>query len=356
MEIKITKVEKRKPIPEDDMALGFGKVFTDHMFLMEYEDGAWKNPRIEPYHQLRLDPAAMGLHYGQEVFEGLKGYRGAGGGIYLFRPDRNIERMNRSNRRLMMPEIPPDLHLDAIKTLVLLERDWIPKTEGCALYIRPTMIATDPFLGVRPSNTYVFYIIVGPVAAYYPEGFNPVSIYTTDKYVRAVRGGVGDAKTAGNYAASLAAQIDAIKAGYTQVLWLDAIEQKYIEEVGTMNIMFKIAGETITSPLTGSILPGITRDSVITLGRDLGYEVSEAPVDVNEMLKDVQSGKISEVFGCGTAAVIAPVGKFGYLDEEYLINDYQVGPVAEHLYQELTDLQYGRIEDRFNWIHTIEAA
>ncbi len=354
MEIKVTTVDSRKPIPTDDMALGFGRVFTDHMFLMEYQDGQWRNPRIEPCHDISLHPAAMVLHYGQEVFEGMKGYRGAEDGIYLFRPDRNIARMNRSCDRLMMPEIPPDLHLEAIKQLVLLERDWIPKTEGCALYIRPTMIATDPFLGVRPSNTYLFYIIVGPVAAYYPEGFNPVSIYATDRYVRAVRGGVGDAKTGGNYAASLAAQAEAKKAGYTQVLWLDALERKQVEEVGTMNIMFKIGGEVVTSPLTGSILPGVTRESVLQLLRDWGEKVTERPLSIDEVMTAADSGTLEEVFGTGTAAIISPVKEIAYKDKKVQVANGKTGPLAQKLYDTLLAIQYGTGEDRHNWCMRID--
>ncbi len=354
MEIKVTQVAQRKPIPQDDMALGFGRVFADHMFLLDYRDGAWHDPRIEPLHELSLSPAAMCLHYGQEIFEGMKAYRGADDGIYLFRPDQNIARMNRSAQRLMMPEIDPELHLAAIRQLVTLERDWIPKSEGCALYIRPTMIATDPFLGVRPSNSYLFYIIVGPVAAYYPEGFNPVSIYATQKYVRAVRGGVGDAKTGGNYAASLAAQVEAKQAGYSQVLWLDAVEQKYIEEVGTMNIMFKIAGEVITSPLTGSILPGVTRDSVLQLLRDWGHPVSERPLSIDEVFAAHREGTLEEVFGTGTAAIISPVKTIAYGEQKLQVGDGNTGPLAEKLYHALLSIQYGRGEDRHGWCVRID--
>jgi len=354
MEIKITQVEKRKPIPEDDMALGFGQLFADHMFLVEYEDGAWKNPRIEPHHDIALSPAAMCLHYGQEIFEGLKAYRGKDDGVYLFRPDKNIQRMNRSARRLMMSEIDSELALEAIRKLVLLERDWIPRTEGCAMYIRPTMIATDPFLGVRPSNRYLFYVIVGPVAAYYPEGFNPVSIYATEKYVRAVRGGVGDAKTAGNYAASLAAQVEAKQAGYSQVLWLDAIERKYIEEVGTMNLMFKIGGEVVTSPLTGSILPGVTRESVLQLLQDWGEKVSERRLSIDEVFEASRQGTLEEVFGTGTAAIISPVNKVCYKDEVIGVGDGDTGPLAQKLYDTLLAIQYGRGEDPHGWCQRID--
>jgi len=354
MKIEVSTVETRKPIPTDDLALGFGRVFTDHMFRMEFRDGDWRNPRIEPASAIALHPAAIVLHYAQEVFEGMKAYRGANDGIFLFRPDRNIARMNRSCRRLMMPEIPPDLHLDAIKQLVLLERDWIPRTEGCALYIRPTMIATDPFLGVRPSKEHLFYIIVGPVAAYYPEGFNPVSIYATDQYVRAVRGGVGDAKTGGNYAASLAAQAEAIAKGYTQVLWLDALEHKQIEEVGTMNIMFKIDGEVITSPLTGSILPGVTRESVLQLLRDWGQKVTERTITIDEVIAAANAGTLEEVFGTGTAAIISPVKEIAYTDHKIRVGDGDTGPLAQKLYDTLLAIQYGKGEDPHHWCMRID--
>jgi branched-chain amino acid aminotransferase len=354
MEIQITQAGQRKPIPEDDMSLGFGRIFSDHMFLVDYADGAWKNARIEPNAPLPLDPAAMCLHYGQEIFEGLKAYHGAGDGVFLFRPEKNVERMNRSASRLMMPEIDPDLALEGIKQLVLLDRDWIPETEGCALYIRPTMIATEPALGVRAANEYLFYVIVGPVAAYYPEGFNPVGIAATDTYVRAALGGVGDAKTAGNYAASLAAQMEAKDAGYSQVLWLDARDRKYIEEVGTMNIMFKIDGEVITSPLTGSILPGVTRDSVLQLLRDWGARVTERPLSIDEVFEASRAGKLEEVFGTGTAAIISPVKEIFYRGEKVLVGDGTTGILSQRLYDSLLAIQYGRGEDAHGWCHRID--
>ncbi|NOZ86482.1 MAG: branched-chain amino acid aminotransferase [Deltaproteobacteria bacterium] len=354
MVIKITRTEKPKEIPKDDLALGFGKVFSDHMFLMDYESLSWSNPRIIPYGPISMDPASMCLHYGQEIFEGLKAYHGKDDGIYLFRPRKNIERMNRSAKRLMMPELDPDMVIDALKELVLLDKDWIPTTEGCSLYIRPTMIAMDPFLGVRPSNTYLFFIITGPVAAYYAEGFNPVSIYTADKYVRAVRGGVGDAKTAGNYAASLAAQMDAKKQGYSQVLWLDAIERRYVEEVGTMNIMFKIAGEVITAPLKGSILPGITRDSVITLLKSWNVPVSERPLSIDEIMEASDKGTLEEVFGTGTAAIISPVKEIAYKDKKIQVGDGKTGPLAQKIYDTLLAIQYGKGEDPYGWCMRID--
>ena len=315
MDIRIQQVEpdKRKPIETDPSKLGFGRNFSDHMFEMNYDpDRGWHDPRIVPHHPLSLDPATMVLHYAQEAFEGMKAYRGEGDGVYLFRYQENLERLNRSCRRLVMPELPMDLVAEGLKKLVLLEKSWIPKSDGCALYIRPTIIATDPFLGVRPSNTYLFYIIVGPVGAYYPEGFNPVSIYVADDYVRAVRGGVGEAKTGGNYAASLLAQMEAKAQGFPQVLWLDAIERKYIEEVGTMNIFFKFGDEVVTSPLTGTILPGVTRDSVIQILKKWGVKVSERQFTIDEVVEGLKSGVCKEVFGSGTAAIISPVKSIPY--------------------------------------------
>ena len=275
MDIKITKCspDKLKAKPADESKLGFGQIFTDHMFTVKYKDGkGWHEPVIGPYGPIILDPTAMSLHYGQEIFEGLKAYHGKDGSIYLFRPMENIKRMNASAERLCMATIDPELFMEAMKKLVLLEQDWIPRGAGTSLYIRPTMIATEPALGVHPSNQYLFFIIVGPVGAYYPEGFSPTKIYVSEDYVRAVRGGVGNCKNAGNYAASLYASQKAKEMGYTQVLWLDAIERKYVEEVGTSNAFFVIGDELVTPPLSGSILPGVTRDSVIQLGAELGRE------------------------------------------------------------------------------------
>ena len=352
MEIKITLAgpEQRKPIPRDGNTLGFGRHFTDHFFLMDYApERGWFDPRVEPYHKLSLDPATMVLHYGQQVFEGMKAYRGADGGVYLFRHRKNFERLNRSCRRLVIPELDIDVLEQGLRELIRVDQEWIPTSEGCALYIRPTVIATDPVLGVRPSDTYLFYIIAGPVGAYYPEGFNPISIYVSDKYVRAVSGGIGEAKTAGNYAASLAAQQEARKKGYSQVLWLDAKERSFVEEVGTMNIFFRINDELITSPLTGSILPGVTRDSVIQIARSWGVKVSERMLAVDEVFDAAQKGSLKEVFGAGTAAVIAPVKKFHYKDRDIQVGDGRSGELSQRLYKYILDLQYGRIEDPFGW-------
>jgi branched-chain amino acid aminotransferase len=326
------------------------------MFSQKYtpEEG-WHNATIGPYQPIPMEPATAVFHYAQEIFEGFKAYRRPDGHINLFRPWENMRRFNLSAQRMAMPIVDPEDHLAAVLQLVELEHEWVPNTPGATLYIRPVMIATDAAIGVHASNNYLHFIIVGPVGAYFKEGFNPVPVYISDEFRRATRGGTGAAKTGGNYAASLIASEFAKTKGYSQVLWLDAIEGRYVEEVGSMNICFVYEGKhIITPPLSGSILPGVTRDSIITLGRDLGYEVSEEPLDIHCVLNDIRSGKITEVFGCGTAAVIAPVGKFGFRDQEYIIGDGQAGPVSNHLFKELTDLQYGRIPDRFHWMHTIE--
>jgi branched-chain amino acid aminotransferase len=353
MQLNITKADQLKTKP-DDSKLSFGTVFTDHMFNMDYNpsDG-WHNPRIEPYASIDMDPATMVLHYGQGVFEGLKAYRTETGAVQLFRPKDNFKRMNNSSRLLCIPEIDENLALDALKELLTIEKDWVPSAPGTSLYIRPTIIATDPFLGVRASHTYRFFIIFSPVGAYYPEGFNPVKIWVTRHHVRAVRGGVGEAKTPGNYAASLYAGEQAHQHGYTQVLWLDGIEQEYIEEVGAMNIFFVIDGELITPMLSGSILPGITRDSVIALAKMWNVKVSERKIGISEVLDAHDSGRLEEVFGSGTAAVISPVGEIKYGDTVITVSDGKVGAMANRFYTELTDIQYGKTKDPAGWIEPI---
>lgn len=343
-----------KTPPTDDF--GFGDKFTNRMFTQKYTpEKGWHDAKIEPYAPFSLPPATAVLHYAQEIFEGTKAYRRPDGNINLFRPWENMKRFNNSAVRMAMPEVDAEEHLSAIIQMIALEPEWVPSVPGSSLYIRPAMIATDPALGVHASSSYLHFVITGPVGAYFKEGFNPVPVYISDEYRRAVKGGVGAAKTGGNYAASLYVSERVKKEGYSQVLWLDAIHGRYVEEVGAMNICFVYEGKRIATPaLTGSILPGITRKSVLELGKDLGYETSEDTIDVHEALADIQSGKITEVFGCGTAAVIAPVGKFGYRDEEYVINDNQPGPVARHLYDELTGIQYGRKEDKHGWTYTIE--
>ena len=352
MEIPVTPIAEgeMKPIPTDDSKLGFGQHFTDHMFLVDYDpETGWHNARIEAYRPLTLDPAAMVLHYAQEVFEGMKAYHGRDGRIRLFRHRENLERLNRSNDRMMIPAIDEESWSAGIKALVNLDRRWLPKTEGCSLYIRPTIIATDPFLGVRPSSQYLGYVIIGPVGAYYPEGFNPVPIWVADEYVRAVRGGVGDAKTGGNYAASLKAQVKAKEAGYSQVLWLDALERKYVEEVGTMNIFFRIDGKVITSPLTGSILPGITRDSVLRLLEHWGIEVEQRRLSIDEVFEAGKKGTLQEVFGSGTAAIITPVKEIAYRDDMLSVGDGTTGELAQRLYDSILGIQYGYGDDPFGW-------
>ncbi len=348
---KQRSVLKEKPIPSD---LGFGNKFSDYMFIMNYEEGKdWFDPRIVPYEKIELDPSAMVLHYAQADFEGMKAYKTESGQINLFRPEMNMKRLNQSNERLCIPQFDEAFVLEAIKELVSIEKDWIPNTPGTALYLRPFIIATDPFLGVRPSNTYQLMVICSPVGAYYKEGINPVSIYVETKYVRAVQGGVGNAKAAGNYAASIKAQMEAKAKGFAQVLWLDAIERKYVEEVGTMNIFFNIDGKIVTPELSGSILPGITRDSVITFLRSKGYEVEERRITIDEVYTASKEGKLKEVFGTGTAAVISPVGKLSYNDEIIEINDNLMGETCRLIYDNITGIQSGTVEDTFNWITTV---
>ena len=356
MEIAIHTVAPghRKERPAD-AGLVFGKIFTDHMFVMDYKTGdGWANARIVPYGPLFLDPAAMVLHYGQGIFEGLKAYRCPDGRIHLFRPLENMNRFNRSARRMCMPEVDARFHLQAIETLVRLDADWVPRSKGASLYIRPTMIASEPHLGVRPAVEYIHYVITGPVGAYYPEGFNPVKIYVTDEYVRAVRGGVGEAKTMANYAASLYAHEVAKKKGYTQVLWLDAVERRYVEEVGTMNIFFLIKDELVTPPLGGSILPGVTRDSVIHLAKHWGLTVHERPITIDEVIDAIASRAMKEMFGTGTAAVISPVGEVCFRDRTYKVADGGVGEWSRRFYDEITGIQYGEKDDPFGWVHRVD--
>jgi branched-chain amino acid aminotransferase len=354
MEIRLERVDTPRRLP-DDGKLGFGQIFTDHMFNVDFSpENGWHDARIEPYGPIVMDPATMVLHYGQAIFEGLKAYRTDNGKIQLFRPERNVSRLNRSGRCVCIPAVDESFALEAIKTLVAVEKDWVPKAPETSLYIRPTIVAMDPYLGVRPSHTYRFFIILSPVGAYYPEGFNPVKIWVTDQYVRAVRGGLGEAKTPANYAASLHGAEVAKKAGYTQVLWLDAVEQRFIEEVGTMNIFFVIDNEIVTPPLGGSILPGITRDSVLALSKHWGLPTAEKPIAIEDLLAAHKRGALQEIFGSGTAAVISPVSHLAWKDDVITIGDGGVGPVAQKLYDAITDIQYGRAEDPFGWIVPVE--
>ena len=348
LDIKITKTTSPKAKPTGKLV--FGKLFTDHMFLMNYTRGkGWHDPRIEPFHDLTLSPACMVFHYGQEMFEGLKAYKAADGSNYLFRPDMNAKRTNNTNDRLCIPQIPVEDFVQAVKAIVSVDQDWIPTEPGTSLYIRPFIIATEPFLGVDVSETFLFMIILSPSGAYYESGLEPVGIWIEDEYVRAVRGGMGFAKTGGNYAASLAGQVKAHDDGYSQVLWLDGVERKYIEEVGAMNIFFKIDGKIVTPMLNGSILPGITRDSVLQICRDWGLPTEERRISVDDLLEAQANGKLEEVFGTGTAAVISPVGKLRYKDDVMVIGDGKIGEISQKLYDTVTGIQLGKIEDKFGW-------
>lgn len=336
-------------------ALGFGQVFTDHMFIMSYqEQGGWNAGEIKKYEPFRFNPAAIVLHYAQTVFEGLKAYKSRDGRILLFRPERNARRFRGAAQRMCMPDIAEEVFLKAVQELVLLDQEWIPEAPGTSLYIRPVLLGIDARLGVQPSREYIFYIILSPVGSYYKGGFQPVSIYVEDVLVRASLGGVGNIKTGTNYAASLLAGQRAAQRGHSQVLWLDAKEHRYVEEVGSMNVFFVYGRKLITPPLTGSILPGVTRDSVLGLVRDLGLEAEEAPLSIEQALNDIQSGQITEVFGSGTAAVLSPVGSLHYRNKDYIINNNRVGEVTQLIYDRLVGIQYGYIRDDYGW--TVELA
>ncbi|RDE13953.1 MAG: branched chain amino acid aminotransferase [Candidatus Thorarchaeota archaeon] len=352
LKVELVPPVRRKPKPKDPLKLPFGSTFTDHMFTMRYRNSEWSDPQIGPYQPLSLDPAAMCLHYGQGIFEGMKAYRRAGK-VYLFRPRDNIMRLNDSAKRMVMPEVDVDFVLGCLKELVKTERDWIPDLPGTSLYIRPTMIAVEPKLGVRASLEYLFYIIVGPVGPYFPEGFNPLKIMVSDKYVRAVRGGVGFSKTMGNYAASLLGGKEASDAGCSQVLWLDAIERKYVEETSTMNVFVKFDKELATPPLDGTILPGITRHSVIRIAKDWNLTVNERRVSIDEIADGTKSGKVKELFGAGTAATIAPIGELLYQGKSYVVSGGKTGDLTRRLYDELTALQCGEGKDKYGWVVSV---
>ena len=350
MEITITKTTTTKTMPPEDK-LGFGKVFSDHMFMMDYEYGkGWQNARIVPFGRIDLHPASTVLHYGAEIFEGLKAYRRADGGVQLFRPMENIRRMNRSAERMCLPLIDEQEALDILTTFVKMEEKWVPHSFGTSLYLRPFMFGNDESLGVHMPHHATFMIIASPSGSYYAEGINPVGIMIESEDVRAVRGGTGFAKCGGNYAASTRAGERANQKGYSQVLWLDGVERKYIEEVGAMNVMFKINGEIITPALTGSILPGITRMSCIEVLRDMGYEVSERLLSIDELTDAMKNGTLEEAWGCGTAAVVSPIGRLCYQDVEYPVNNGKIGEITQKLYDTLTGIQWGKLEDKYNWI------
>ena len=348
--LDIKLIKNTAPKPKPDGPLGFGRIFTDHMFLMDYtEEAGWYDPRIVPYTDISFSPACVVFHYGQATFEGLKAYRSTNNEIFLFRPGMNSERTNATGERLCIPPIPVEDYVQAIRTLVKLDADWVPSEAGTSLYIRPFIIATESFLGVAPAKKFLFVIILSPCGMYYPSGLAPINIWVEDDYVRAVRGGVGAVKTGGNYAASLAAQAKANKNGYDQVLWLDGIERKYVEEVGSMNIFFKIGGKVITPALLGSILPGITRNSVMTLCRDWGFPVEERLLSIDELVATHESGTLEEVFGTGTAAVITPVGTLRYQDKVMIIADGKTGSLSKKLYNTITGIQRGDLEDKYGW-------
>ena len=347
--IRISKATTHKPKPKDG-ELGFGQIFTDHMFVADFQDEkGWHDPRIEPYGPISMDPAAAVLHYAQGVFDGLKAFRGVDGKIRLFRPQKHIERMNGSAKRMCIPPLDPEMALNSIVSLVGMEREWVPRTIGTSLYVRPTIIATEAFLGVRPAKSYVYFVILSPVGAYYPEGMAPVKIRVEERYVRAVEGGLGGAKTGANYAASLMAAEEAKHEGYTQVLYLDGVHRRYLDEVGTMNIMVKIGDEVVTPPIAGTILPGVTRDSVLTLLKDWGVSASERTIGIDEVVAAHRAGTLREVWGTGTAAVISPVGELAYRGEKMVIGGGQIGPLTQRLYDAIVGIQYGRTPDPHGW-------
>ena len=355
LDIKIQKTTTPKAKP-DENRLGFGNYYTDHMFVMDYIEGqGWHSARIEPYHALSLDPAAMVFHYAQESFEGLKAYRTKEGKVQLFRPEKNGERLQSTHERLCIPTIPVEDFVQAVKTLVDVDRDWVPSAEGTSLYLRPFTIATEAHLGVKPSDSYQFLVIASPSGAYYEEGLNPVKIYVEDEYVRATPGGTGFIKCGGNYAASLAGQMKAHEMGYSQVLWLDGIERKYVEEVGSMNCFFKIDGVIRTAPCVGTVLPGITRMSCIELLRDWGYTVDcETRLSIDEVMQAARTGHLEEVFGTGTAAVVSPVGQLYYEGETAVIGGGKIGEVTQRLYDTLTGIQWGTVADEKGWVVPVE--
>ena len=354
MDIKITRNPQPKEKP-DQHNLGFGDYFTDHMFMMNFERGrGWFDARIVPYGPISMDPSAMVLHYAVEVFEGMKAYTCVDGKIRLFRPYENAARLNRSGERFCMPPFPEKDFVEAIDELIKVDRDWVPTEEGTSLYIRPFMYSDQSNVGVRLPDIFKFIVILSPVGAYYKEGLNPVSIYVEDEYVRAVKGGTGFTKCGGNYAASLIAQKKAKELGYTQVLWLDGAQHKYIEEVGTMNVMFKINGEIVAPELGGSILPGITRDSALTLLRDWGFKVTERKISIDELLEAAKSGALEEAFGTGPAAVISPIGLFNIHGQKLQVSDGKIGPVAQRLYDSITGIQWGKLPDPYGWTYEIK--
>lgn len=354
LDIKFTKTAEPKEKP-DPSVLGFGKYFTDHMFIMGYEEGkGWVNPRIVPFGRISLHPASTVLHYGAEIFEGMKAYRTPEGDVQMFRPLENVRRMNVSAERMCLPQIPEEDFMQALDEFVSIEKGWVPSAPGTSLYLRPFMFGNDETLGVHAVHDAVLMIIASPVGSYYKEGLNPVKIMIEDEDVRAVRGGTGFAKCGGNYAASTRAGKRAADQGYSQVLWIDGVERKYIEEVGAMNVMFKINGEIVTPALNGSILPGITRKSCIEVLRSKGMEVTERLVSLEELIAAAESGALEEAWGCGTAAVVSPIGELAYKGEKHTINNGEIGSVTQDLYDTLTGIQWGTKEDEFDWVYKVK--
>ena len=352
IKMQLSTTPKEKP---DQTKLGFGIYYTDNMFVMDYTEGkGWHDARIVPYAPISLDPAAMVFHYAQESFEGLKAYRTPDGSIQLFRANKNAERMQNTNKRMCIPALPVDDFVQACKTLVEVEKDWVPSQEGTSLYLRPFVIATEPHLGVRPSSTYSFIIIASPVGAYYESGLNPVKIFVEDEYVRATPGGTGFTKCGGNYAGSLASQVKAHDLGYEQVLWLDGVEHKYVEEVGSMNVMFEIDNKIVTAPCEGTVLPGVTRDSILHILKDWGYEIEERHLSVDELMEAGHNGKLQEAWGTGTAAVISPIGELYYKGDKVTVSDFKTGELTQKLYDTLTGIQWGTIEDPYGWTVVVD--
>lgn len=350
MDIKFTQREQLKEKP-DWKNLGFGRHMTDYMFMMEWsQEQGWHDARIEPYAPLSIDPACVALHYAQETFEGLKAYRTKAGKVQLFRPEMNARRMARSNARLCMPEVPEDMFVEAVKALVEVEKDWVPSEPETSLYIRPFMFGSEVTLSVRPASTYQFIIVCSPVGAYYAEGVNPVKILVEDQLARAAKGGTGFAKCGGNYAGAILGQMKAEKHGCAQVLWLDGVEHKYVEEVGTMNIMFKMEGEIYTAPIEGTVLPGITRDSILHILREWGYRVNEVSLAIDDLMKSGHDGRLEEAFGTGTAAVVSPVGEFIYKEDKVTVNGFETGGLTQRLYDYLTGIQWGDVQDEYGWV------
>lgn len=356
MKIKITPIEQSRISELDFENLDFGRVFSDHMFEMVYQDGAWQTAEIRPYGPITFEPSMMALHYGQEVFEGMKAYYADDETIHLFRPEDHHERLNNSARRLCMPEIDKSVFIEALEELLKLDYKWVPRKYGHALYLRPLMFASEEYLAAKQSSEYRFYIMTSPVAAYYQEGFNPVSLTTSDNYIRAAIGGTGEAKAAGNYGGSFLPAKKAQEIGFTQVLWLDAKEHKYVEEVGTMNIFFLINGTLVTPQLNGTVLPGITRRSVIALAKDWGVNVEERKISIDELFEAHQNSELEEIFGAGTAAVISPVGLIDHRKKTISMNQEKIGPFAQKVFDIITGIQYGKIEDPHNWVHPVKVS